>query len=145
MAKVDVKLDSMSKHNLSVRTTIAAKSSAGSASAEADLPEFDASAIDTTALDSTAFDGGAFDGGDRLATTGGGPAEAKVGDTVKPGDIVGLVGATGRVTGAHLHWTVRLNGARVVPLEVAANEPRQAAPISNRLARRVLIVFIVFL
>ncbi len=44
--------------------------------------------------------------------------DAKVGDVVKPGDIVGLVGATGRVTGAHLHWTVRLNGARVDPLSL---------------------------
>jgi murein DD-endopeptidase MepM/ murein hydrolase activator NlpD len=40
----------------------------------------------------------------------------KVGDVVKPGDIVGRVGATGRVTGPHLHWTARLNGARVDPL-----------------------------
>jgi murein DD-endopeptidase MepM/ murein hydrolase activator NlpD len=41
---------------------------------------------------------------------------AKVGDVVTTGDIVGRVGATGRVTGPHLHWTARLNGARVDPL-----------------------------
>jgi murein DD-endopeptidase MepM/ murein hydrolase activator NlpD len=41
---------------------------------------------------------------------------AKVGDVVNTGDIVGRVGATGRVTGPHLHWTARLNGARVDPL-----------------------------
>ncbi len=39
-----------------------------------------------------------------------------VGDMVTPGQIVGLVGATGRVTGAHLHWTLRVSGARVDPL-----------------------------
>ncbi len=39
----------------------------------------------------------------------------KEGDEVQPDTIVGLVGATGRVTGPHLHWTVRLHGARVDP------------------------------
>ena len=38
------------------------------------------------------------------------------GDVVERGDVVGRVGATGRVTGPHLHWTVRLNDARVDPL-----------------------------
>jgi len=41
---------------------------------------------------------------------------ASIGDIVDTGVVVGRVGATGRVTGAHLHWTVRLNGARVDPL-----------------------------
>jgi murein DD-endopeptidase MepM/ murein hydrolase activator NlpD len=45
---------------------------------------------------------------------------AAVGDTVARGDTVGLVGATGRVTGAHLHWTLRVNGARVDPLAMIA-------------------------
>jgi murein DD-endopeptidase MepM/ murein hydrolase activator NlpD len=40
------------------------------------------------------------------------------GDTVAAGQIVGRVGATGRVTGPHLHWAVRLADARIDPLSV---------------------------
>ncbi len=39
----------------------------------------------------------------------------KPGDTLSRGDVVGKVGATGRVTGPHLHWNVSLNDARVDP------------------------------
>src|SRR5581483_6107481 len=39
--------------------------------------------------------------------------DANEGDLVRAGDVVGAVGATGRVTGPHLHWAVRVNDARV--------------------------------
>ncbi len=38
------------------------------------------------------------------------------GTQVKTGDIIGNVGLTGRVTGAHLHWSVMLNNVTVDPI-----------------------------
>jgi murein DD-endopeptidase MepM/ murein hydrolase activator NlpD len=42
------------------------------------------------------------------------------GQALARGDVVGLLGATGRVTGPHLHWTVRAGNARVDPLRLLA-------------------------
>jgi murein DD-endopeptidase MepM/ murein hydrolase activator NlpD len=42
------------------------------------------------------------------------------GELVTQGQVIGRVGATGRVTGPHLHWAVRMNGARVDPLALLA-------------------------
>jgi hypothetical protein len=42
----------------------------------------------------------------------------KPGDLLARGDVIGKVGATGRVTGPHLHWAVKSGGARVDPFSL---------------------------
>ncbi|MDR2152444.1 MAG: peptidoglycan DD-metalloendopeptidase family protein [Helicobacteraceae bacterium] len=56
------------------------------------------------------------------------------GREVKTGDTIGYVGATGRVTGAHLHWSAALNGAWFDPLllvsgdDLAKLKPKPQSP-----------------
>ena len=40
-----------------------------------------------------------------------------VGDHVTQGELIGKIGATGRVTGKHLHWDLFVNGIQVNPLQ----------------------------
>jgi len=47
-------------------------------------------------------------------------ASVTVGDRVRQGQEIGRVGATGRATGPHLHWTILWNGARLDPQGIAS-------------------------
>jgi len=49
--------------------------------------------------------------------------DVRVGDHVRQGQEIGAVGATGRATGPHLHWSLRWRDARLDPLVVAGPVP----------------------
>jgi murein DD-endopeptidase MepM/ murein hydrolase activator NlpD len=49
--------------------------------------------------------------------------EVHEGDAVKLSDKIGKVGATGRVTGPHLHWGLTVDHARVNALNITQREP----------------------
>ncbi len=58
-----------------------------------------------------------IDHGNGIATRYGHMSEVLVaeGQTVKPGDTIGRIGSTGRSTGPHLHYEVRVDGEPVDP------------------------------
>ena len=49
------------------------------------------------------------------------------GQMIRKGDIIGLVGSTGRSTGSHLHYETRLNGMATNPLALHAAPGRKPA------------------
>jgi hypothetical protein len=58
--------------------------------------------------------------------------EVKPGQRVRAGEILGRVGQTGRASGPHLHWGVRLGGARVDPEALIESTRNPAAAAGAR-------------
>jgi murein DD-endopeptidase MepM/ murein hydrolase activator NlpD len=58
--------------------------------------------------------------------------DVKPGDELQSGQVLGKVGATGRVTGPHLHWGLTVERARVNPLQLVKLLGATAEPATKR-------------
>ena len=54
--------------------------------------------------------------------------DVSVGQRVEAGQVLGLVGATGRATGPHMHWGMNWFGVRVDPQSLLDTDVKAAAP-----------------
>lgn len=62
--------------------------------------------------------------------------KAKVGQKVEAGDVIGLIGSTGRSTGPHLHFEVRINNRAVNPRPFLESGPHVLEEARGQLASR---------
>ena len=61
--------------------------------------------------------------------------DVKVGDSVEQGQVIGLVGATGRATGPHMHWGMNWFNVRVDPqllMQSATGKPALDSPTLDK-------------
>ena len=101
---------------------------AGSPHSGVDLPAITGTPVHATQRGRVALAGELFFSGNTVVVDHGlgiytfyghlSEIDVKAGDLVNRGDVIGKVGATGRVTGPHLHWGLSIERARVDPLDL---------------------------